>query len=228
MGLTDEDFITALRRIDSATISDAVEKLKVRPRTEGYTDVRLKCLIAQKEPMVGFAITIRVDSTTPGRPYSAAGTAELRSALLSARKPAVAVFVEAGPAPERGCHMGDMYGTMLARNGVVGLVSGSGIRDLQGLRPLGLSAFALGTVVGHGVWTIVEVGCDVEVAGLSISHGDLLHGDGDGLVKVPADAREQLLAYVDAILEREEARKRIADEGWRSWELPGQPAGHGS
>src|SRR5882724_6400482 len=141
--MTDEEFIAALRGVDSATVANAIEALGVRDPAEGYADLRLRCLVEQREPMVGYAVTVKVDSTTPGLTADRSRLSGLIAAVSQAPKPCVVVCEEAGPAPERGCHMGDVVATMLARNGVVGTVSGSGIRDLAGIRELGLTAFAL-------------------------------------------------------------------------------------
>lgn len=220
-----QDFIRALRSADSATVANAIERLEVRGLTEGYADLRLRRLVAAAEPMVGFAVTIKIDSTTPGRNPDPSGFADLRRVLLAAPVPRVVVIEEAGPCPERGCHMGDVVGTMLARNEVLGIVSGSGIRDLAGLEALGISAFALGTVVSHGVWTITGVGEDVEVAGLRVRNGDLLHGDGNGLVAVPAERPEELLRQISSVQFREAERRRTAAKGWKGWEtVPPEPA----
>jgi 4-hydroxy-4-methyl-2-oxoglutarate aldolase len=201
------EFIAALLDVDSATVSNAVEQLNVRDRTDGYADLRLRCLAAQAQPMVGYAVTLKIDSTTVGRPPESSRFADLMGAVAASPKPCVVVCQEAGPAPERGCHMGDVVGTKLARAGVVGLVSGSGIRDVDGIRDLGLTAFALGTIASHGVWTITEIGEEVEVAGLRIRSGDLLHGNGDGLVTVPADRPGDLLEFIAQEQAKESASK---------------------
>ena len=201
--MTIEDFVAALRDVDSATVSNAVERLGVRDRTEGYSNLRLRCLVPQPRPMVGYAVTFKVDSTTPGLTPDNSRFGDLMAAVAASPKPCVVVCEEAGPAPELGCHMGDVVGTRLARDGAVGIVSGSGIRDVAGIRELGLTAFALGTVVSHGVWTITAVGVEVEVAGLRIRPGDLLHGNEDGLVTVPGDRPELLLELIEEIRVRE-------------------------
>ena len=201
--MTDEEFITALRGVDSATVANAIEALGVRDPAEGYADLRLRCLVGQPEPMVGYAVTVTVDSTTPGLTADRSRLSGLLAAVAKAPKPCVVVAQEAGPAPERGCHMGDVVATMLARDGVVGAVSGSGIRDLAGIRAAGLTAFALGTVVGRGPWTVIDVGTEVEVAGLRVRPGDLLHGNGDGLVSVPAGQPAELLRQIAAVQAKE-------------------------
>ena len=215
-----DEFVDALRRVDSATVSNAIESLDIRNRTEGYADLRLRNLVSQPEPMVGFALTMKVNSTSPGLTPDPSGFDHLRRELFAARLPCVVVVQEAGPSPERGCHMGDVVGTMLARNGAVGIVSGSGIRDLDGLREVGLSAFALGTVVSHGVWTITEAGGEVEVAGLRVRPGQLLHGDANGLVTVPTERPAELLGLIDKLRVHEAERRRTAGQGWTGWSLP--------
>jgi 4-hydroxy-4-methyl-2-oxoglutarate aldolase len=201
--VTREEFITALRGADSATVSNAIEGLGVRGRTDGYADLRLRCLAATPEPMVGYAVTVTIDSTSPGRKPDSSRLADLLAAVEHSPKPCVVVCQEEGPAPERGCHMGDVVGTKLAQRGATGIVSGSAIRDVAGIRELGLTAFALGTVVSHGVWTISRVGVDVEVAGLRIRHGDLLHGNDDGLVLVPDGQPEELLRLIAEVQAKE-------------------------
>jgi 4-hydroxy-4-methyl-2-oxoglutarate aldolase len=219
-----QDFISALRSVDSATVANAIERLELRGLTDGYADLRLRRLVAQPAPMVGFAVTMKIDSTTPGRTPDPSGFADLRRLLLAAPVPRVVVIEEAGPYPDRGCHMGDVVGTMLARNEVIGIVSGSGIRDLDGLRAVGISAFALGTVVSHGVWTITSVGDEVAVAGLRVSPGALLHGDGNGLVVIPDERQEELLRQIRSVQFREEERRRTAAAGWKGWEtVPEEP-----
>lgn len=197
------DFVDALAGIDSATVANAVESLHVRDRTEGYADLRLRCLVSQGAPMVGYAVTVVIDSTTPNQEPDSSRLADLIAAVSQSPKPCVVVCAEAGPRPERGCHMGDVVATRLVECGVVGVVSGSGVRDLPGVRELGLTVFALGTVVGRGAWTITTVGVDVEVAGLHVRTGDLLHGDGDGLVSVPSSRPEELLQQIAAVRAKE-------------------------
>jgi 4-hydroxy-4-methyl-2-oxoglutarate aldolase len=210
--MTPELFVEALEQIDSPTVANAIEQLELRDTTEGYADLRLRRLVDQGKPMVGYAVTFKVDSTTPGMVPDRTKLVDLLAAVEASPKPCVVVCQEAGPRPERGCHMGDVIGTRVASLGAVGVVSGSGIRDLDGIREVGLSAYALGTVAGRGSWSITEVGGPVEVAGLPVRPGDLLHGDGDGLVHVPVDQPERLLELIDETRAKEaDSRTRAGD-----------------
>jgi regulator of RNase E activity RraA len=206
--MTSDEFIKALRDVDSATVANAIEGLRVRDRTLGYADCRLRRLVAQPAPMVGFAITCKVDSTTPGGAVDRGLFAKFLATVARAPGPSVVVCQESGPRPEKGCHMGDVVGTKIARDGAVGVVSGSGVRDLTGMRAVGLSAFALGTVAAHGVWTITDINVDVEVAGMQVRPGDLLHGDENGVITVPADEPEKLLRLISEVQAKESASRR--------------------
>ena len=73
---------------------------------------------------------------------------------------------------------------------------------------MGFQYFARGAVVSHGWFRIIRAGVPVNVGGLSIKMGDLLHGDENGLVKVPAGVEETLPAKVDDVRTRE---KRLMD-----------------
>ena len=59
--------LSALRRIDSPTISNAIETFQVRPRVAGYVGYDIRCIFPDLPPSVGFAVTCTVDSTTEGR-----------------------------------------------------------------------------------------------------------------------------------------------------------------
>jgi regulator of RNase E activity RraA len=207
--MTSEDFIKALRGIDSPTLSNAIEGLELRDKTEGYVDLTMRCLVAHAEPMVGFAVPIRIDSTTPGRatpPAEAqASLRRLLDTIGAAPAPAVLVVEEAGPNPDKGCHGGDVIATALASQGCVGVVSGSGYRDLPGTKATGLTIFARGLTVSHGVFTITDINVPVEVCGLTVQPGDLLHGDENGVVVVPTGHEKQLLELVEQVRTAEAA-----------------------
>jgi 4-hydroxy-4-methyl-2-oxoglutarate aldolase len=204
-----EPFIRALRGVDSPTVSNAIEGLGLRDKTEGYSDLTLRCVLPQSEPMVGFAVPVRLDSTTPGLDTPPAelqaGLQRLLETLQASPQPTVVVVEEAGPNPDRGCHGGDVMGTALAAHGCVGVVSGSGYRDLPGTRAAGLTIFARGLTVSHGVFTITEINVPVEVCGLTVRPGDLLHGDENGVVIVPLGHEEQLLELVERVRTSEAA-----------------------
>ena len=199
--------LEALRQIDSPTIANAIEAFEVRDATEGYTSLELRCMFPELPPVVGYAVTCTVDSTTPGKSSipRANQLAALYTAVHEAPKPAIVVMMDIGPQPLRGCHTGDVMSTMFQRLGAAAVVVNSGVRDLEGVRQRapGFQMFAAGTVVAHGTVRIVEVGGTVSVCGLTVRPGDLLHGDSNGLVQIPHEVADKVAEQATKVWQRE-------------------------
>jgi 4-hydroxy-4-methyl-2-oxoglutarate aldolase len=196
------DELARLRAIDSPTLSNAIERFKVRPRSTGYAGYELRCAFPELGSMIGYAVTCTGDSTTEDR-QDADGLLRLWDAVERAPKPAVIVIQDIGNNPARGCHMGEVMATTARALGAVGCVCDSGLRDVAEVRALGFHYFCPGFVVSHGNAVIVDVGVPVEVFGLQMSPGDLLHGDVNGLLSVPDIPTADLVAQVQQVRDEE-------------------------
>jgi regulator of RNase E activity RraA len=97
--------------------------------------------------------------------------------------------------------------TICSRLGAVGLVTDGGVRDLDGIRPLGFHMFAAGLVVAHGTLNILEVNVPVELSGVRIAPGDLIHGDANGVTTIPPGIADRLAAECRKGRERESTLK---------------------
>jgi regulator of RNase E activity RraA len=125
-----------LRQIDSPTISNAIERFKVRPRVQGFAGWDLRCAFPELGSMVGYAVTCTADSTTEAR-ADERGLLRLWAAIEAAPKPAVVVIKDIGPERSRSCHMGEVMATTARALGAVGCVSDGGLRDVVEVRALG-------------------------------------------------------------------------------------------
>jgi len=182
------ELIEALRGYDTPTVSNAIEALNVRDRTEGYTSMEVRCQFPDLRPMVGYAVTCKMDSTSP-RPRSPNRILYLLDVIQGSPKPSIVVIQDCGSDRARSCFVGDMMCAACQRLGAVGIVTDGGIRDLAGIRRRApdFQIFTRGAVVSHGNVVVVEVGIPVSICGLDIRPGDLVHGDESGLLKVPLD-----------------------------------------
>ena len=201
-------WIDYLKTVDSPTLANAIELLEVRGRHEGFLPVDFKCMFPEFGRTVGDAVTAQVETMTRQEPGGADTFVELFRLVDSAPKPAVIVLQEMGPHGNYAAHSGEVMATIFTRLGAVALVSDCAVRDLPEVRAMGFQYFARGAVVSHGWFRIIRTGVPVQVGGLSIKMGDLLHGDENGLVKVPAGVEETLPAKVDDVRTRE---KRLMD-----------------
>src|SRR3954454_803346 len=103
--------LSALRRIDSPTISNAIETFGLRPRVAGYVGYDIRCIFPDLAPTVGFAVTCTVDSTTEGR--QGIGFDHLFSLLARSPKPAIVVMQDVGPDRLHSCHAGEIMATRM-------------------------------------------------------------------------------------------------------------------
>ena len=196
-------WIEYLKTVDSPTLSNGIELLAVRPRQEGFTPLSLRCLFPELGRMVGYAVTAQVETMTKSGPHDIDRYIELYRAVERSPKPAVVVLHEIGGFADFAAHAGEVMSTIFKRLGAVGLVSDSGVRDLPEVRAMGFQYFARGAVVSHANCRVVRVGVAVNVQGLAIQPGDLLHGDENGLLSVPAGIENDLPQAVEQVRTRE-------------------------
>src|SRR4029434_4083195 len=71
--------------------------------------------------------------------------------------------------------------------GSTGLVTNGGGRDLEQVRALKYPVFTGSTICSHGYCHMLHLGLPVRVGSLVVNQGDLLHGDANGVTKLPAE-----------------------------------------
>jgi len=198
-----DELVRQLKAIDTPTLSNAIEKLQVRNRVTGFANCSLRCLFPELGVMCGYAVTAEVQTASPEPGGVDRRFIDLCEAVAGSPKPVVVVLKERTAFREFSAHAGEIVATTLSRLGAVGLVSDSAVRDLAEVRALGFHYFALGSVASHANFRFVQVQVPVTICGLSIEPGDLLHGDLNGLLKVPETGREQLPRLAQEVRENE-------------------------
>src|SRR5512136_820095 len=186
--------LAELRSVDSPTIANAIEAFKVRDDTQGFLGMDVPCHTPELGVMVGYAVTATANSMAPSRARDRRGHLKLFEAVAAAPNPSVLVIEEVGPKPTHSCFLGDVIATITKRLGAIGIVTDGGVRDLDGVKPLGYHVFAAGFVVAHGTFNIEEVGIPVEVSGVTVKPGDLIHGDASGVTTIPLEIADTLYA----------------------------------
>jgi regulator of RNase E activity RraA len=83
-------------------------------------------------------------------------------------------------------------------------VTNGSVRDIPAAGSLGFHLFAGSASVSHAYVHIVEVGGEVEIAGLKIQSGDLLHGDLHGVQSIPPDIAGQIPPVAERIMAKEQ------------------------
>jgi 4-hydroxy-4-methyl-2-oxoglutarate aldolase len=201
--------IDALTRIDTCTVANAIEQFDVRMRNEGFADRSLRSLYPPARPMVGYAATVRIRGSNPpmqGHAYH--DRTDLWTYLLTLPAPRVVVIQDIDEKPGFGGFVGEVHAHILKALGCVGVVTNGTIRDLPAIEETGLAMFGSGVAVSHAYVHIVDFGHPVEVGGLKVRPGDLLHGDLHGVLSVPRDFASKIPIVADALTKRE---RRVID-----------------
>ena len=201
---SETNWMDFLKGVDTPTLSNAIETLRLRPHNAGFAPCQIRCLFPEFGRTVGYAVTAQVEtmsSTGADRKVFLS----LYEAVMESPKPVVVAFQEIGPQPDFAAHCGEVMATIFQRLGAVGLVSDCVVRDIPEVRALHFQYFARGAVASHAYFHIVRVGVPIQVNGLVINPNDLLHGDENGLMVVPEAALQNLPAAVEAVRARERA-----------------------
>jgi regulator of RNase E activity RraA len=181
----DPAVLEALRRIDTPTVSNVIELFHVVDRNRGYCDARLRAAFPELPPAVGFACTAAFRSDQPP-PAGDAYTSIDRQvqAFDSLPGPALVVFQDLDDPPVAAT-FGEVMCSTYQAFGSVGLVTSGAGRDLEQVRALNYPVFTSGAICSHGHCHLLHLGLPVRVAGLTISQGELLHADANGLTRIP-------------------------------------------
>lgn len=213
--LSAED-ITALGKFDTCTISNAIETFDIRLRNTGFADASIHCMFEDAPPMVGYAATARLRSGTApiaGRRFH--DRTDWWNSILETPAPRIVVLEDLDKPPGLGAFIGDAHAAILMALGCVGYVTDGAVRELPGIRQLGLQVFAGNVAVSHAYAHIFDFGSTVKVGGLEVRPGTLLHGDRHGLLTVP----RRIAPEIPAVAEKLQQTERRVIEFCRSSEF---------
>jgi 4-hydroxy-4-methyl-2-oxoglutarate aldolase len=205
--------LAALKSFETCAVANAIERVDVRLRNEGFTNPTLSCLFPELAPIVGFAVTLRLHGSNPpmeGGLYQEA--TEWWNELDKQPSPRVVVIEDADRRVGTAAFIGETHAAILQALGCVGVVTNGAVRDLPGVRRLGFQLFSGSVSVSHSYAHVAAARVPVEIAGLRIETGDLLHGDQHGVVKIPAAVAPEVVRVAAEL----EARERKIVEFCRS------------
>ena len=110
--------------------------------------------------------------------------------------------------------VGDRIAGMIKNNGGVGLITDGPMRDLDGIIETGLDCFCTGlnpnSPFNSGP---AKIGFPLNIGGTTVSSGDIIVADSDGVTVVPFDKIDEVLKKLDRIIEVENAMDKQVSEG---------------
>lgn len=193
-----------LQRLDTCSASNAIEEFNIRTRNEGFVNGSVRCIFPHLPPRVGYAVTARIrSSSTPieGRCYY--DRADWWSYVLTIPAPRFIVAEDVDDKPGLGALFGEVHANICRALDCSAYVTNGSVRDLPGVEAAGFQVFAGSISVSHAYAHVVEFGRTVEIGGLQIRPGDLLHGDQHGVHSIPISIAEEVPRVAAEMLEAE-------------------------
>jgi 4-hydroxy-4-methyl-2-oxoglutarate aldolase len=197
--------VEQLKSFETCLIADAIESFGVRLRNEGFATAGFRCLFKSCPPMVGYAATCKVRSADPpivGSRYDE--RTDWWKHIGEVPAPRVVVMQDIDEPAGTGAFFGNVHAHILMALGCVGAITNGAAREQHGIEASGFQVFAGRLAISRAYIHVIEYGGPVEVGGLTIRPGDLIHGDRHGVMTVPPELALKLPAAARAIREKEQ------------------------
>lgn len=163
--------------------------------------------------MVGYAVTAQMETVTKMEPRDAEITMQFYEAIAASPKPVVIVLQEIGGGREFASHSGDVMTTLVKNFGAIGLVTDCNVRDFNEVGALDFHTFAVGVSPSHVNCRIARVGVSVQIHGMTVRQGDIVHGDINGLVQIPLEKIGELPDKIAEVRKSEQDLIARVNEG---------------
>lgn len=219
-----------LQSVDTPTVCNAIEVAQGRRGFNDFTRGTMLCSAPEEGAIVGYARTAKIAAVNPPTDRVAV-IRERRMAyykhMATGPRPAVTVIEDLDFPDCIGAFWGEINTTVHKGFGVAGTLTNGVMRDLGDV-PEGYPVIAGSIGPSHGFVHVKEVATPVDVFGLTVNDGDLLHADRHGALVVPTDVISELEDAIKKLLKTEriilDAAERddfdfdVFEEAWAAFE----------
>lgn len=205
-----------LKRFDTPSITNVVATYPEKEYCLGlydpwaepwYTNQEARVMYPELGPVVGYAVTCTYG--LPDMTYNRLSFSDVLRTISKVNKPVILVVKQQFPESiknKNGLLGGNMM-TALKAVGVVGVITDGPSRDIDEVRPLGLQYMLSGVCPGHGKWSLKAINMPVDVFGMMVAPGDVIHMDENGAVKFPADYLDEVISRAEKLCQLEAKRQ---------------------
>jgi 4-hydroxy-4-methyl-2-oxoglutarate aldolase len=194
------------RRLSTCLVASAIETFRVRLPNTGFANSSIKCIFKDQPAMAGYAATARMRSSSPrmeaSKSYDYYDRTDWWNNILTIPAPRVVVIEDVDTPPGLGAFVGEVHANILLALGCIGIVTNGAVRDLADIQPTEFQIFAGNVSVSHAYSHIFDFGGAVQVGGLTVRPGDLIHGDCHGVQTIPQEIADKIPAAAREIRQR--------------------------
>ena len=190
-----DQLVDRLAALDTCAVSDALDHLGLRGATAGLRPLWACPKIA------GRAVTVKVIPAGAAKPGAHLAT----TAIEAAEEGNVIVVDNAGRTDVSS--WGDILSNASRTKRLAGVVIDGACRDIDGSREAGFPVYGRTVVPITARSRVVQESFNsvVQIAGVQVRPGDLVIADGSGVVFVPGDRAEEVLAAAERLAAKEVA-----------------------
>lgn len=214
--LVDEGAVERFSRLDSCTVSDALDTIGIHGVLRGVS----RQWVCRR--VVGRAIIVRlVPVGEASEPHIS--RSHLGAAAIERSSPGDVIVVDNG-GREGNAGWGGILSMAAQLAGVAGVVVNGAVRDLDEAIALGFPIFSTAIVSCTARGRVVEVS-DIEslhMSGVNVRDGDIVVADASGVVVVPQESESEVLACAERLQRKESNMARRIREGERVSSVLGQ------
>ena len=193
-----------IRNLDTCTVSNAIERFNVRLRNEGFVHGCIHCQFPSFQPMLGYAVTARARaSSAPMAGCCYYDRMDWWEYVRTIPEPRVMVLQDIDHQPGIGAFVGEIHAEIGLALHCVGCVTNGAVRDLPAVEKAGFHLFTGDIAVSHSYAHIVDFGEPVEIGGLKIRPGDLVHGDRHGIHTIPLEIAHEIPGVAAGLIAEE-------------------------
>jgi len=203
--LSENDLLAQFRRVEVASVSDALEQITGRRM---YMTHHMQPIFTAK--FAGYARTVQLKKDEGNK------DPEALTGMLEAidEGSADSVFVMVVEDGEDIAGMGGLMGTAMASRGYAGAIIDGGVRDVAYLRKIGFPVFATGIVPSTSVHHYRFAGAQISITcnGVPVNPGDIVVADSDGVAVVPRAQAQPVLTMAQQMDYKEHSMYAVIEQ----------------
>ena len=204
-----EEIIERMAKLDSCAVSDALDSLNLKGATWGVRP-QWPC-----PKIVGRAVTMKIKPAGLEQPTQHLGTAPIEAA-----RPGDIIVIDNGGQPQFSC-WGGLLSLSAKLKGLSGVVIDGASRDIDEAQDLGFPVYARGVVPMTARGRVVQESFNQEIqfAGVQCRPGDPVLADGSGIIIIPRQKEEEVVATAEVIFRKEQEMADGIRKGYSGLEV---------